>query len=680
MTNSGNKPFKTPEPGETMVSMTDKEGRITYINRVFMRVSGYSENQLVGNSHNVVRHTEMPACIWHGVWQRLKQNDEAFVLVKNKAQDGKTLWLFSVIYPIMDARNNKEGYYAVHYPAPDAMVKLIEPIYQQVLKAEQQDYQRGIACLEKLIQQAGHQSYSEYLQKAHFNTAEGIAKQQSQYESTYARTTSQESAFWPFLRSQIRITQIGHVFLAVAVTAISTFYYDAAHWLWLYPVIVILLLLAQHRATSRAFNVLHRIHRTVKRSKLGELHHRVNDVAGLGEVGQVAWEMNELLDQMQSFYLEADSAFQDTLEGETHRYALTTGVSGLPARSLHQLNHGLDAIREVNKISSRNELMSELNQINVNRLVPNLATIQTDLTNVIDEIRVALDTATTNQSDVRDSEDIIAKMLKQLAVISGVLGNIQGLVERLDDDGQQVIQALSLISDISEQTNLLALNASIEAARAGEHGRGFAVVADEVRTLAGRSKDAADTISRIIESFSQRSKQMKSASEQAGQEAAVLNQNIDGLHKTFGKLALSATDTHSRLALASDKNFTVLAKVDHIVYKQRTYLGIQDLEKHQSEVQSIQVDHHNCRLGRWYEEGVGYQQFSHLKSFKELEKPHAAVHKCARYAVDLSANDWQNNKQIRQEIIAAIERAESASDQVMHLLDKMVDEKHLNAS
>ncbi|WP_370463921.1 CZB domain-containing protein [Oceanospirillum sediminis] len=117
-----------------------------------------------------------------------------------------------------------------------------------------------------------------------------------------------------------------------------------------------------------------------------------------------------------------------------------------------------------------------------------------------------------------------------------------------------------------------------------------------------------------------------------------------------------------------------------MVYKQRTYLGIQDLEKHQSEVQSIQVDHHNCRLGRWYEEGVGYQQFSHLKSFKELEKPHAAVHKCARYAVDLSANDWQNNKQIRQEIIAAIERAESASDQVMHLLDKMVDEKHLNAS
>ncbi|WP_456152369.1 CZB domain-containing protein [Oceanospirillum multiglobuliferum] len=155
-----------------------------------------------------------------------------------------------------------------------------------------------------------------------------------------------------------------------------------------------------------------------------------------------------------------------------------------------------------------------------------------------------------------------------------------------------------------------------------------------------------------------------------------MNSDIDGFHQTFSRLAHSAIDTHKRLAHASDKNFTILAKVDHIVYKQRTYLGIQDTNLHQQEVTAVNVDHHNCRLGRWYDEGVGYEQFRHLKSFKQLQVPHEAVHKCARYAVELAEGDWLNNAEARTEIVAAVKRAESASDQVMALLDQMVEEKH----
>ncbi len=669
-------PINTPDNGDTMVSITNLEGKITYVNRVFMRVSGYHEKQLIGFNHNLVRHKEMPRCVWHRVWKRLEKDDEAFILVKNSSASGQSYWSFSALYPNFDAKGQKVGYCAVHYPASESMIRLLEPIYAKVLEAEQKDLNNGLECLEKHLQDAGHSSYTEYLLEAHYNGSPGKPEKRSGYQSTYARQTSSNSAAWPFLHTQVNIAQGLHLGLALLVTAAGQYFYSASAWFLLYPLAVLAVIVYMRGIMQRALKVLHRVHHTIKRSKMGELHHRVNDISGLGEVGQVAWEMNELLDQIQSFYLEADSAFQDVSEGQEHRYAISTAVSGAPHRSLEQLNTGLEAMRQVRAIRSRNELMSRLNEVNVNCLVPNLTTIQTDLTEVIEEIRFALNTSSENRQDVEASERVIDSMLHQLSNITGVLRNIEGLVIKLDEDGQRVVDALNLISDISEQTNLLALNASIEAARAGEHGRGFAVVADEVRTLAGRSKDAAENISRIIDSFAERSKQMRTASEQAGGEAEALNKDIDGFHQTFRRLAVSAVDTNKRLDHASDKNFTILAKVDHIVYKQRTYLGIQNTEQHQDAVNAVSVDHHNCRLGKWYDEGIGYEQFRHLHSFKQLQTPHAAVHKCARFAVDLASDDWLGNQDIRDEIVAAVQRAEGASDEVMSLLDAMVEEKH----
>src|SRR5664279_5260004 len=113
-----------------IVSKTDLKGLITYGNRIFIGISGYSELELLGAPHNILRHPDMPRVVFKLLWDTIQAKQEICAYVKNLAKDGCFYWVFANVTPSFDANGNLIGYYSVRRkPRPEA-IQAISPLYQ----------------------------------------------------------------------------------------------------------------------------------------------------------------------------------------------------------------------------------------------------------------------------------------------------------------------------------------------------------------------------------------------------------------------------------------------------------------------------------------------------------------------------------------------------------------------
>lgn len=121
----------------SIYSRTDLLGKITYVNNYFREVSGYTEEELIGSPHNIIRHPDMPKIIFKLMWERLKENKDILALVKNRAKNGDYYWvttLFEIKYN--PTTKNPSGYLAIRKAAPKKAVKTIIPLYEKLIEIE----------------------------------------------------------------------------------------------------------------------------------------------------------------------------------------------------------------------------------------------------------------------------------------------------------------------------------------------------------------------------------------------------------------------------------------------------------------------------------------------------------------------------------------------------------------
>jgi aerotaxis receptor len=103
--------FEFP-PGRTLVSVTDLKGRITYCNASFIEVSGFSERELLGQPHNIVRHPDMPAEAFRDMWATIQAGQPWTGLVKNRRKSGDHYWVQANATPMRDG-DRITGYLSV---------------------------------------------------------------------------------------------------------------------------------------------------------------------------------------------------------------------------------------------------------------------------------------------------------------------------------------------------------------------------------------------------------------------------------------------------------------------------------------------------------------------------------------------------------------------------------------
>jgi PAS domain S-box-containing protein len=120
---------------EIIVSKTDPQGRITYANDVFQRVSGYSEPELVGKPHSIVRHPDMPRVVFRVLWDTLAAGQEIFAYINNLAADGAHYWVLAHVTPSRRGGRTVGHHSNRRSPSREAVARA-DALYRDLLAAE----------------------------------------------------------------------------------------------------------------------------------------------------------------------------------------------------------------------------------------------------------------------------------------------------------------------------------------------------------------------------------------------------------------------------------------------------------------------------------------------------------------------------------------------------------------
>lgn len=352
-----------------------------------------------------------------------------------------------------------------------------------------------------------------------------------------------------------------------------------------------------------------------------------------------------------------------------------------------------------------------------------IASSTQEMVSTINEINRSCTSCTTEaqtvQLSVRLARQSTQEAVERMTEIADSVRHLASRIDALHEASVKIGNVVTTVESIARQTNLLALNASIEAARAGEAGKGFAVVANEVKSLANHTQNATQTIrDRIAEMMHEMTLISGAISEsantvdrgqekvqEAGHKMETIAMEIDGITESITGVAAALTEQSAAcneianrvtsISEASQSNvgdvnqciqsmdlaetlilrqleeashfefpntIVYLAKSDHVAWKKKLADKLGGKEGLSS---SELKDHHQCRLGTWYD-NQGQQRFRGNEDFLRLAEPHRRVHdhgiQAARF---YEAGDLER-------AFIEMRSMEEASVEVLDLLDRLL--------
>jgi PAS domain S-box-containing protein len=164
---------------EIIVSKTDPNGRIHYVNDTFIRVSGFTEAELIGAPHSIIRHPGMPRGVFKLLWDVIMARREIFAFVMNMSKNGDHYWVYAHVTPTFGPGDQIVGFHSNRrVPNREALSQVI-PLYQKMMDEERRHERKtdaaeaSVRLVQQILSDAG-KSYDEFVWSLE-NQGEGAA-------------------------------------------------------------------------------------------------------------------------------------------------------------------------------------------------------------------------------------------------------------------------------------------------------------------------------------------------------------------------------------------------------------------------------------------------------------------------------------------------------------------------
>ena len=204
---------------------------------------------------------------------------------------------------------------------------------------------------------------------------------------------------------------------------------------------------------------------------------------------------------------------------------------------------------KINQASTRTAAATEQSKHNLIQLqldISGIATATAEMTASIQEVLSNMERAADNAQEAANEtcrgETALNTAVDGIGLTASEVSKMGQTIEDLNERVNDILVMVDVIKSVADQTNLLALNAAIEAARAGEQGRGFAVVADEVRSLAKRTQNSTEEISKVVNVLRESSQNAFSSIETGNKTAQNAVERANEITRVLNKIVVNISN------------------------------------------------------------------------------------------------------------------------------------------